>query len=222
MPEEPASAPVENPQTNTTPTPQDVSKPKSLSGVVVLCAIVALIIVGGILAFIYRGPLGDFLKGVPKSSNIDNPVKPGTSSEIPSDWRTYSTSDQSIDFTENFTVKLPKSWGFTVCEQDNVWFFPTKPDKSACGIDDHIGFRLATLNSNYDSEIVILEKNFTKSGTKVIDGKTALKFTKDNENKVSYIIKISSDAFLIEYDGSTSGTNYSKELDQILSTFKFL
>ncbi len=74
--------------------------------------LIVVIIIFGIFAYVFRGQIGDFVMGVPQSSNIENPIKTSTSSaktatsssekNETADWETYTS--------KTFSVKYPIGW----------------------------------------------------------------------------------------------------------------
>lgn len=71
------------------------------------------LVILGILAIVYRGQLGDFLKQVPEGPNIENPIKPG---KIATD--SSKTESSKKDGTEGwkthkgskYSIKYPSDW----------------------------------------------------------------------------------------------------------------
>lgn len=126
-------------------------------------------------------------------------------------WKTYS--DKTIEF------KYPNDWTTKVCPNGSIDLKSPTEDTSRgqeCFSDMPITLTIFKReNYNYkdfgDSQQAIL-----------INGKEVTKITTGDQQLTYFVFKNSSSMYLFFKYIKFSGNDYSKEVDQILSTFKFL
>jgi len=225
MPEEPTPVP----QTQTAPTPKE--NPLNMK-TVVLAVVVGLIVLGLIFAFLFRGQLGDFLKGVPSSPGSSNVTKKATTSAKPAtksadkdetaDWKTYTNNTYKFSFRypDNWEQKSTTSdvWKKDV-EAGNAIIFENENNSRltfSIKVDPSIALKLdKTENVDASGQKVELEY-YTKS-----DGRKIVVTDYTIGNSLSLYKENRFNAAMLEANLSIFEEEL-KEFKLILSTFKFL
>ncbi len=233
------------------PTNQTTTKTSSNSKKLVLLAGAGLIVLLLILIYLFRGQIGDYLKGAPKGPTIDNPVKPGTPSakEATKSAIKDKTIDE-LDFLESsgwknysnakigYSLKYPPGWLTRECTDGPDFFAPKKELLGVCnsgfgglvGISKITGTTLNEMVANYAASDY---DNFKKE-TSVVGGKVATKISGTSKvmnemvdergtKRIVYLVDLGAEGIIsINYSQSKSWSDYSKEFEQMISTFKFL
>src|SRR3989304_3203100 len=122
--------------------------------------LIGLIVVLSALAIVFRGEVGDFLKGVSTSETDKQVTKTATKSAAKTvksettDWKTFSND------TEKYSISYPNDWLVTNCEMNPVFFAPINTYLGACnsGFGGLVGGSTVTGTSFSD-----LENSYTET-----------------------------------------------------------